>query len=239
MNSSRGRRRLLALALLALLASGAPARAATETVDEVGTSFDPAQVDIAVNDRVVWTNRSTDSHTVTFERGPDLHPGCDPTALLRFGCQAPGSSVERTFTAPGTYPYYCKLHRNSMRGVVVVTAVTTTLAPTTSSTLARATTTSSTTRPSTSSTTATTRPLATSSTIGTSSTSWTTTESSSVLLPGDPPAFGDDTNSSAAGQTGGSDEGSDTGTVTLIVALLLGVSAVGGFLLWRLRPGRA
>jgi len=236
MNSFRSRR-FLALVLLALLGSGAPARAATEDVDEVGTSFDPAQVSITVNDRVVWTNKSPDQHTVTFERGgPDLHPSCDP--LLRIGCQAPGTSVERTFTASGTYPYYCKLHRG-MRGVVVVSSATTTttMAPT-SSTLPRATTTSSTARASTSSTTATTRPLATSSTVGTSSTTSTTMDPSSVLLPGDPPAFGEDTNSSAAGQSGGSDGGSDTGTVALIVALLLGVSAAGGFILWRLRPGR-
>ncbi len=36
----------------------------------------------------------------------------------------------------------------------------------------------------------------------------------------------------------GSDGGSDSGTVVLIVGLLLAVAVGGGFLLWRLRPGR-
>jgi plastocyanin len=245
MDRFRGRRRLLTLAIGLLVVSAAPfqARAATDDVDEVGTSFEPSQVSIGVNDRVVWTNRSTESHTVTFD-DLDLNPRCNPNTppLLRVGCQAPGSTVERPFTSPGTYAYYCKIHRSAnppMRGVVVVTAPTTTLAPTTSSTLPRATTTSSTAKASTSSTTATTRPLATSSTLGTSSTTSTTSDTSSVLLPGDPPPFSGDDVNSAAGRSGGSDDGSDSGIVVLIVGLLLAVSAGGGYLLWRLRPGRA
>ena len=67
---------------------------------------------------------------------------------------------------------------------------------------------------------------------------WRTAESTSALLPGDAPSF-DDTNSSAAGKSGGSEDGGDSGTVALIVALLLTVGLGGGFLLWRLRPGRA
>jgi hypothetical protein len=58
-----------------------------------------------------------------------------------------------------------------------------------------------------------------------------------VLLPGDPPSFTDET-STAANKSGGSKDGSDSGTVALIVGLLLAVSAAGGLLLWRLRPGR-
>jgi hypothetical protein len=57
------------------------------------------------------------------------------------------------------------------------------------------------------------------------------------LLPGDPPPFTDET--STAANKSGSKEGNDSGTVALIVGLLLAVSAGGGFLLWRLRPGRA
>ncbi|MEW6471598.1 MAG: hypothetical protein AB1679_04965 [Actinomycetota bacterium] len=64
-------------------------------------------------------------------------------------------------------------------------------------------------------------------------------DTSSVLLPGDPPPFSGEDANSAAGQSGGSDDGSDSRTVALIVALLLAVSVGGGYLLWRLRPGRA
>ena len=58
-----------------------------------------------------------------------------------------------------------------------------------------------------------------------------------MLLPGEPPPFTDET-STAANNAPGSKDGNDSGTVALIVGLLLGVSVGGGFLLWRLRPGR-
>jgi plastocyanin len=242
MNRFRGRRRLLGLLASAALLSSASmpvALAASESVDEVGTSFQPAQVEISVGDTVVWTNRSNTSHSVAIDGGPDLHPTCTPGLLGPVGeCQDPGDTARYTFTVARSYSYRCKLHR-SMQGVVVVSPASTSSSATTSTTLPRQTTTSSTVRATTSSTTVTTRPLATSSTIATSSTTSTTEDTSSVLLPGDPPAFGDDTDSSAAGRSGGSEEGSDTGTVALIVALLLAISAAGGYVPWRLRPGRA
>jgi plastocyanin len=246
MNGRRGRRRLLALAIGCLaVALAHPAEAASSGVDEVGTSFTPAQVEISVKDKVIWTNRSSSTHTVTFDNGQDLHPSCDPAALLRVGCQGPGSTAEFTFNLPGTYAYYCKFHGGrggkGMAGVILVSAAgsTTTSSPGGSSstlTTRSSTTTTARTTSSTASTTSTTRALATSSTLVKSTT--TTSDTSSVLLPGAPPAVSDDT-SKAAGKSGGSDGGSDTGTVVLIVALLLAASAGGGYALWRLRPGRA
>jgi plastocyanin len=211
------------------------ARAAVTNVNEVGTSFQPPDIRIALNDRVVWTNRSAQSHTVTFTGGPDLHPSCDP--LLRLGCQGPGATVERTFTSAGTFSYHCKIHPDSMRGTVVV-AATSTSSATTSTTVAKSSSsTTTTTQKATSSTTSTSRPLATSSTVAKSSSTTTTSAATNVLLPGEPPSFGDDTGSNAASRSGDS-SGSDSGTVALIVALLLAVSVGGGFVLWRLRPGR-
>lgn len=243
MGTHCGRRPLLTLvggllASAAVLFAGA-ANAATKRVDEVGKSFQPPQVDIDVGDKVVWTNRSNTSHSVTFQNGPDLHPACTESLLGPVECQDPGDTAERTFTAPGNYAYYCKLHDN-MKGVVVVSpaaasTTSTPAAPTTATT--RATTT--TTRRATSSTTSTTRPLATSSTLMSSTTTATTDPNSSVLLPGDPPPFsGEGSSSSATGEAGGADDGGDSATVALIVALLLAVSAGGGYLLWRLRPSR-
>jgi plastocyanin len=234
-------RRVLVLAVV-LLALSPTARAATEGVSEVGTSFQPAQIDVAVNDQVVWTNRSTQNHTVTFDNGPDLNPNCDPKALLfQPGCQAPGATVSRTFSAPGTYAYHCRFHQaQGMTGVIVVTAAATSsthsASSSTTTTTARSSTTSTT--RSTGSTTSTTRVLATSSTLVKSTT--TTGDSSSAVQPGAPPSLGgDDGGSKAAGKAKGSGGGSDTGTVALIVGLLLVVSGGGGFLLWRLRPGRS
>jgi plastocyanin len=239
---------LLALAVVCLAVAPAPARAASEDVKEQGTDFTPNQVEVKVGDTVVWkyvSGPKGDGHSVKFDSGPDLSPTCQRGLLGgTTGCQGdPGISatVERTFSATGTYPYRCKIHGDEgMVGVVVVSAkaTTSTSVSTTSSTLARASTTSSTAGASTSSTSTTMRDLATSSTLVRSTT--TTADSTSVLLPGDAPAFpGEDGGSSAAGSSGGSDDGSDTGTVVLIVALLLGVAGGGGFLLWRLRPGQA
>jgi plastocyanin len=244
MDTHRGRRRLLALAgALASVVALVPvdaARAATASVSEVGTAFEPAQVEISVGDRVVWTNRSNTSHSVTFDNGPDLHPTCERALLgATVGdCQDAGESVQYTFQTAGNFPYRCKLHSN-MRGVVVVSPdVASTTSATVPATTATTRATTTTTR-ATSSTSSTTRPLATSSTLASSTTTSTTDPNSSVLLPGDPPPFaGEGSSSSATGDAGG-DDGGDTATVAFIVALLLAVSAGGGYLLWRLRPGRA
>ena len=231
-----------ALAIGSLIAASVipAAEAATTTVIERGTQFVPKQVTVAPNDTVVWTFESGSSpgHTVTFEDGTDLNSNCPPRVVFNDCQDAPGEIVQRRFTAPGTYSYFCKIHRGSgMTGVVVVVAPSTTTATTapapSTTTTQKAT---STTAKPTSSTTTTTRPLSTSSTLVPSSTTTTTSEATSVLLPGDPPPFTDET--SAAANKGGSKDGSDSNTVALIVGLLLAVSAGGGLLLWRLRPGR-
>jgi plastocyanin len=221
-----------------------PARAANFTVIEQGVQYVPAQVDVTVGDTVTWIYQSSpptsQGHTVTFN-DRDLNPNCPPTLLLNDCQRSPSDRVSRTFTTPGTYAYYCKIHRGQgMTGVVVVSAATSTstTAPASSTTATVKASTTTTTRAATSSTTSTTRVLATSSTVVKSTT--TTSDPSSALLPGAPPPLsGDDSNSNAAGRPGGSSHGSDSGTVALIVGLLLAVSAGGGYLLWRIRPGRA
>lgn len=249
MNTHRGRRRLQTLAIGSIVAAPLlatvtpPVQAATTTVIERGTQFVPKQVTVAPNDTVVWTFESgpNPGHTVTFDDGTDLNRNCPPSLLLNDCQDAPGEIVQRRFTVPGTYSYVCKIHRASgMTGVVVVatpSGTTPSTAPASStSTTQRAT--STTARPSSSTTTTTTtRPLVTSSTAAPSSTTTTTTEATSVLMPGDPPPFTDET-SAAANKSAGTKAGNDSGTVGLIVGLLLAVSAGGGLLLWRLRPGR-
>jgi len=233
-------RRLLGLAIaLLVLAPASPAGAATHTVDEVGRTFQPSSLPVALNDTVVWTNKSNENHAIAFDDGTELSPNC---TLGTLGCQVPGSTVRRQFTGPaGVYRYHCRLHP-TMTGSVSVSAGETSNpgSSSSSSSTTRGTSGSgsstSTTR-ATSSTTSTTRVLATSSTVVKSTT--TTGDTSSAVLPGTPPPLsGEDGGSNAAGKSGGSG-GSDRGTVALIVGLLLVVSAGGGYLLWRLRPGRA
>ena len=252
MNRHRGGPWVLSLVVAAVVFVPSPRAQAvvrTATINEVGASFEPRQLNVEVASAtdevdVVWSFVSSPSgsgHGVKFDDGTDLTRNCP--AVLLSDCQTrPGQTVSRRLPK-GTYPYYCKIHGGpggvGMAGVIVITVA----GPTSTSTTRGSTnpsskdsTTSSTTK-NTSSTTSTTRALATSSTVVRSST--TTSDTSSVLLPGDPPPFSsDDSNSSAAGSSGGSKDGSDSGTVALIVVALLAVSAGGGYLLWRLRPGR-
>ncbi|HMC81029.1 MAG TPA: hypothetical protein VKO35_10845 [Acidimicrobiia bacterium] len=223
----------------------APAAVTSTTIKEVGTSFQPRQLDIEVanpTDEVdvlfsFVSSPSGSGHGVKFDDGTDLAKNCP--ALLFSDCQTQAGQTVSRRLSKGTYPYYCKIHGGpggvGMAGVIVISVgagSSTTTRPSTSP----SSTTSSTSKATSSSTTATTRQLATSSTVLRSSTS--TSDTSSALQPGAPPPFSNDDGNNAAGSSGGSKDGSDSRTVALIVALLLAVSAGGGYLLWRLRPGR-
>ncbi|HEU4641847.1 MAG TPA: plastocyanin/azurin family copper-binding protein [Gemmatimonadaceae bacterium] len=72
--------------------------------------FDPDSVSVPVNGTVTWTWAAGDSlHTVTFD---DAAPGSPPQSSGTFS---------RTFTAVGTYTYFCSIHgRAVMSGQVVV-----------------------------------------------------------------------------------------------------------------------
>jgi plastocyanin len=101
-------------------------------VQDAGFSglFSPASVTIVAGDQVVWTQSGTNPHTVTASDGSfDSHPNCPPPG----DCMVQGETFAQTFTTPGTYGYYCKLHGTpdglGMAGVVNVEQPTTTTAP--------------------------------------------------------------------------------------------------------------
>jgi plastocyanin len=234
---------LLGLLVASVFVPAGTAGAVNTTVYEQGVQYVQPRITVAVGDTVSWVYESSPpgsvGHTVTFG-DRDLNPNCPPQLVFNDCQRSPGQKVSRTFTTPGSYSYYCKIHQNQgMVGLVVVTAATSSssTAPnsSTTTTTARSSSTTTTTRATSSSTTTTTRPLATSSTVLRSST--TTSDTSSALAPGAPPSLSGDSNSAAGGGSGGSG-GSDRGAVAVIVGLLLAVSAGGGYLVWRLRPGR-
>jgi len=73
-------------------------------------------VEILVDDTVIWKNADTAAHTVTsgiVSEGPD-----DIFDSNLFG---PGKSFSHKFTEVGDYPYYCLLHP-WMDGTIIVTA---------------------------------------------------------------------------------------------------------------------
>lgn len=104
---------LLALSLLVLaapLSSAAPAARAkgkTHHVHAVGSwpfqySWDPAEIEIAAGDKVVWMNETSSEHHITPYDGPwpeDIH----------LHLEGEGSKASFVFKKPGVYKYYCDL----------------------------------------------------------------------------------------------------------------------------------
>ena len=79
--------------------------------------FDPATIEVEVGTTVRWVNRSRTFHTVTF--GPDsgerVSNGTFDQSMFE-----DGDTIERTFTEPGEFHYFCQPHVAFMAGTVVV-----------------------------------------------------------------------------------------------------------------------
>jgi plastocyanin len=100
----------IAVALLLLVIPMSAARAQeVATVSVVDFAFEPATIEIPAGSTLTWSNVGRVPHTVSDEG--DFNSG-----LL-----APGATYTLTFNAPGTYPYFCKIHPDLMRGEVIVT----------------------------------------------------------------------------------------------------------------------
>lgn len=70
--------------------------------------FTPRDIEVQVGDTVTWVNQDTFNHyVITVDRQIDS------------GLLTPGGTYAKTFTAPGTYQYYCDIH-NYMKGTVTV-----------------------------------------------------------------------------------------------------------------------
>jgi amicyanin len=107
------RRCMLVLSGLLLSAAGlhpTMARAADAQVTIDNFSFTPAEISVAPGTKVTWTNRDDIPHTVTDAD----HPKDTKSPALDTG-----DTYSRTFSAPGTYHYFCSLHPH-MQGTVVV-----------------------------------------------------------------------------------------------------------------------
>ena len=83
---------------------------ASVTASGTGTTFSPATVKIAVNGTVTWTFPGPEIHNVTF--GAASPPGGNIP-------NSSSGSVDRNFTAAGSYPYNCTRH-GGMNGTVIV-----------------------------------------------------------------------------------------------------------------------
>ncbi len=105
-------------ALLIAFAFGVSSVQAKTVEVKLGTdagmlAFEPSSVTISSGDSVKFVNNKLAPHNAVFEGHEELsHPD------LAF---APGESWTETFSAAGTYDYYCEPHRGAgMVGKVVV-----------------------------------------------------------------------------------------------------------------------
>lgn len=101
----------IAVALfLAMFSAGTASAQDGAAVNIVSFAFEAPELTVPVGTTVTWTNTSDRPHTVTDRGGTfDTQP-IEPTATGKV-----------TFTAPGTYAYFCRINPVKMNGVVKVT----------------------------------------------------------------------------------------------------------------------
>ncbi|MFI9508961.1 plastocyanin/azurin family copper-binding protein [Nocardia sp. NPDC052566] len=102
--------------------AGAPGAAAT--VHTKLLKFEPEKLTVKVGTTVTWEVPDSLAHTVTtgkFTLGGDgLRTSENPDGVIDKPLRK-GQNVTHTFDKPGTYTYYCSIHKG-MRGEVTVTA---------------------------------------------------------------------------------------------------------------------
>ena len=101
---------LSAMLSLAIIAPATCAHAADIEVKIDNFTFNPQQVAVKTGDTVTWINHDDIPHTVTSK-----------TMIFRSKAMDTDGKFSFTFTAPGTYPYFCALHPH-MTGSIVVEA---------------------------------------------------------------------------------------------------------------------
>jgi plastocyanin len=94
------------------------AHAAGDPSDTISDfQFSPATITVHVGDTITWSNAGPTDHTAT------ARDGSFDTGVLK-----KGTSGSHTFTATGTFAYYCTIHP-FMHGTVVVLASTASATP--------------------------------------------------------------------------------------------------------------
>jgi plastocyanin len=102
-----------------------PIANAAAVVDMGFASFEPEVVHIRAGQTVEWRNTALITHTVTDDKSVAADPddASIPEGATPFnsGDLPAGQVYSHTFTAPGTYKYFCAIHEgHAMFGTVVV-----------------------------------------------------------------------------------------------------------------------
>lgn len=119
--------RLVAVVLLAAVGTAgtlllpAPAGAAARhQVMIMNFTLSPNALTVRAGDTITWTNHDEAPHDVVSSSGP---------AVFRSPLLEKGQSWTQTFTAAGSYAYYCGVHPDMRAQLVVLAAETPTPAP--------------------------------------------------------------------------------------------------------------
>lgn len=89
-------------------AGSRPGAAADTRIEIKDFAYSPATLTVAPGTTVTWTSRDDEPHTVTSR-----------DSLFTSGGLDADESFSYTFTTPGTYTYFCKLHPE-MNGTIIV-----------------------------------------------------------------------------------------------------------------------
>lgn len=111
---------VLALVALTFLVPG-QASAASYRVAMQGYAFAPSSLTVRVGDTVTWTNGDTAPHDVKTTSGP---------VAIHSPMLSKGQSWTYTFTAAGSYGYYCTVHPDMTARITVLPKPTPTPTPT-------------------------------------------------------------------------------------------------------------
>ncbi len=95
---------------LSILFLSAPAWAEDQKIDIKDHLYKPDNITVTAGTKVTWTNLDQDPHTVKEKDNNKFHS----TALDT------NDSYSYTFTAPGTYKYFCTLHPTMVGSVKVI-----------------------------------------------------------------------------------------------------------------------
>jgi len=225
---ARWRRGAIAIGLIiGALGIVASARAAGHTIAARNYEFAApgggSTLTIVAGDQVTWV-ASGDPHTVT-SGAPGAIDDRFADRPAATGFLTAGDTFTTTFPTPGTYPYFCEVHFETMRGTVIVVAastptVTPTRAPASTPTPAR--TVAPTPRPTAAATPALTpRPTV-------AATSAPTVAPSAAATPALQPSGSEASPTPTSGPAGPASSDAPSGGLPVVLFALLGAAVAGG-----------
>jgi plastocyanin len=91
------------------------------TIKLVNQAIEQPAVTVAKGTKIVWSNTETNGVPHNIVSGTIQGTTAQPDGLFASAALFnPGQSFEHTFASAGTFPYYCSVHPEQMKGTVTV-----------------------------------------------------------------------------------------------------------------------